>query len=151
MINTTTKAGALVAAIFLLAATNAKAQKFSDVAQQLDTGDRPAVVQQQSRTAPIRVQVTYQLQWPVGLAQSLDDQKTAITRVHAAFYDLASHECDQLKSLAGGDCRLASLNIGNTGYPQSNPAATFQANATATFEVTPPALPAPNQAPAPKP
>ncbi len=87
------------------------------------------------RDAILHVQVSYQLQQPIAAAGSLDEQKAAMKLDHAAFYELASKECELLRSVFPGNCRLAALNVsGSIG--QSFNGISF-AHANATFEVTP--------------
>ena len=124
----------LIAALFaivLAVPAAAQVQKFSDVAQQLDGLDQP-----RPSRAPLRVQVSYQLQVPVDHDASVEDQKTAIASIHDALYDLAGHECDHLQAAFRMECRLASITVGNAGQGYGN-ANTMSATASAGFDLSP--------------
>ncbi len=124
----------LAAALLLCGTTVAEAQKFTDVAQQLDAADQ--MLRPPLKPVATRVQVNYQFLVPGGRADTIEEQKASITSSHAALYQMAAHECEQLQIVMAGDCRLVSMTINNSsqGYNQAN--LSLQVSGSAMFDLT---------------
>lgn len=130
--------GALAAALTL---GPARAEQFGGYAP--PSGGFNAPRSQVGDRAPLRVQVTYQVQLPSDRNATLEDQAGAIVTAHAALYDLAKRECDLLVKDFDGDCRVVNLSVSNA-MQTFGPSAAMPFNASATIEMTPrPAAPAP--------
>ena len=118
----------------LLMTFAARAATFTDITQQLDAADQ--ATRPPPKPAAVHVQVNYQLQAPGSRADALEEQKANIASSHAALYQMAARECEQLKVILDGDCRIVSITINNVsqGYNQVNPS--LQVGASANFELT---------------
>lgn len=139
----------LAGSLFLALPSSASAQKFSDVAQQLDAAE--AMTRKAALGVPIRVQVSYQLQLPTAARPvSVEEQALAVGTSHEAIYKLAARECDHLRVVVSGDCRMTSLNVGNANGGYNQQAGFQQVTGNATFELIPrPAELTPPPAPTP--
>lgn len=125
----------LLAFALLTLGSPAFAQTFQDVGEQLNAIDH--VARRAVAVPSIRVQISYLLQWPGNKAETIDEQKAFVASSHEAIYDLAAHECEHLKAVSAGPCRLVSINVTNAAQSNGQGTANAVATANATFDILP--------------
>jgi hypothetical protein len=87
--------------------------------------------------AAMRIQANFQLMTPLPVGMETSDQMKAMETVRRTLYDVAAHECDLLKAVFKGSCRLMSLNVNNSLQDRSQGMQSVSAGVNASYEVAP--------------
>jgi hypothetical protein len=87
--------------------------------------------------AAMRIQANFQFMTPLPAGMETSDQMKAMETVRRTLYDVAAHECDLLKAVFKGSCRLMSLNVNNSLQDRSQGMQSVSAGVNASYEVAP--------------
>lgn len=92
-----------------------------------------------ARSRPFRTQVQTQLSM-VTAAQSLEEQRAQGENARRSLYEVANRECNTLRDVFGGECRLMSLNVTSSVQQRQSgmgiASEQLMTSANATYEVS---------------